>query len=101
MDQPQDHDQDKPRIRIEYCTGCKWLLRAAWTAQELLSTFEKELGEVALAPAGSGEFRVLLGDEVVWDRRRDGGFPEAAELKRLVRDRIEPDRNLGHCEVGP
>jgi len=92
---------EKPRIRIEYCTGCKWLLRAAWTAQELLSTFEKELGEVALAPAGPGEFRVLLGGEVVWDRRRDGGFPEAAELKRLVRDRIQSDRNLGHCEIAP
>ena len=88
-----------PRIRVEYCTGCKWLLRAAWTAQELLSTFEKELAEVSLAPAGPGTFRVLFGDEVLWDRKRDGGFPEASELKRLVRDRIQPDRNLGHCEI--
>ncbi len=86
-------------IRIEYCTGCKWLLRAAWTAQELLSTFEKDLGEVSLAPAGSGVFRVLLDGELLWDRKRDGGFPEAAELKRLVRDKIQPDRNLGHCEI--
>lgn len=90
---------DAPLIRIEYCTGCKWLLRAAWTAQELLSTFEKDLAEVALVPAGSGVFRVSLNGEVVWDRRRDGGFPEAAELKRLVRDRVQPDRNLGHCEI--
>jgi selenoprotein W-related protein len=89
------------RVRIEYCTGCRWLLRAAWTAQELLSTFEKELAEVALAPGGSGVFRVLLNEELVWDRKRDGGFPEAAELKRLMRDRIQPDRNLGHCEISP
>lgn len=88
-----------PRVRIEYCTGCKWLLRAAWTAQELLSTFEKDLAEVALVPASSGVFRVHLDDEVLWDRKRDGGFPEAAELKRLVRDRVQPDRNLGHCEI--
>lgn len=87
-----------PTVRIEYCTGCKWLLRAAWTAQELLSTFEKELAEVALVPAASGVFRVSLDEEVLWDRKRDGGFPEASELKRLVRDRIQPDRNLGHCE---
>ena len=39
-----------PRIEIEYCTGCRWLLRAAWTAQELLTTFEQELGEVTLVP---------------------------------------------------
>ncbi len=89
------------RVRIEYCTGCKWLLRAAWTAQELLSTFEKDLAEVALVPSGSGVFRVWLGDEMLWDRKSAGGFPEASELKRLVRDLIQPDRNLGHCEITP
>ena len=26
----------KPRVEIEYCTQCRWLLRAAWMAQELL-----------------------------------------------------------------
>jgi len=35
-----------PRVAVEYCVGCKWGLRAAWVAQELLQTFEKELGEV-------------------------------------------------------
>lgn len=88
------------RVRIEYCTGCKWLLRAAWVAQELLSTFEKELAEVSLVPGGSGVFRIDLNGETVWDRKASG-FPEAAELKRLIRDRVQPDRNLGHCEVGP
>ena len=39
-----------PRVEIEYCTGCRWLLRAAWVAQELLSTFGKDLDEVALIP---------------------------------------------------
>ncbi|MGL5495811.1 MAG: Rdx family protein, partial [Aeromonas sobria] len=29
----------KPRIEIRYCTLCRWMLRAAWLAQELLSTF--------------------------------------------------------------
>ena len=39
-----------PRVEIEYCTQCRWLLRAAWMAQELLSTFEAEIGEVAPRP---------------------------------------------------
>ena len=43
-----------PRVEIEYCTQCRWLLRAAWMAQELLTTFEQELGEVALVPAPAG-----------------------------------------------
>jgi selenoprotein W-related protein len=42
---------DKPRITITYCRQCNWLLRAAWMAQELLSTFSDDLGEVALRPA--------------------------------------------------
>ena len=37
------------RVEIEYCTQCRWLMRAAWMAQELLTTFEAEIGEVALA----------------------------------------------------
>jgi selenoprotein W-related protein len=46
----------KPRVEITYCTGCRWLLRAAWMAQELLSTFSDELGEVALRPGSGGVF---------------------------------------------
>jgi len=39
---------DKPHLRITYCTQCNWLLRAAWMAQEVLSTFSLEMGEVTL-----------------------------------------------------
>ena len=33
----------KPKVTIAYCTGCNWLLRAGWLAQELLSTFAMTL----------------------------------------------------------
>lgn len=33
---------EKPIVEIEYCTQCRWLLRAAWMAQELLVTFEED-----------------------------------------------------------
>jgi hypothetical protein len=36
--------------------------------------------------------------KTLWDRREDGGFPETKELKRRVRDVIEPDRDLGHVD---
>lgn len=35
---------------------------------------------------------------MLWDRKLDGGFPETKELKRRVRDVIEPGRNLGHVD---
>lgn len=87
-----------PRVEIEYCTKCRWLLRAAWTAQELLTTFETELGEVALRPGTGGVFRVLLDGELIWDRSEQRGFPELPTLKRLVRDRVAPGRSLGHSD---
>jgi selenoprotein W-related protein len=88
----------RPRLEIEYCTQCRWLLRAGWTAQELLTTFEHELGEAALVPGTGGVFTVRLDGEQIWDRREHGGFPELRELKQLVRDRIAPERELGHSD---
>ncbi len=87
-----------PRLLIRYCTGCRWMLRAAWMAQELLVSFEQELGEVALAPGSGGIFQIWLDDERLWDRKEDGGFPDLREIKQRVRDRIAPDKSLGHSD---
>ncbi|GMG81247.1 SelT/SelW/SelH family protein [Paralimibaculum aggregatum] len=89
-----------PVLTIEYCTGCNWLLRAAWLAQEALSTFGRDLGQVALVPGEGGVFEIRLDGETLWERRRDGGFPEAKALKQRIRDRIDPARDLGHVDAG-
>jgi len=70
----------------------------AWVAQELLTTFQDELGEVALLPGTGGVFEVRLGAEVVWSRAHEGRFPELKELKQRVRDRVAPGRVLGHSD---
>ena len=88
----------RTRIAITYCTQCQWLLRAAWMAQELLSTFTTELSEVALIPGTGGIFQITCGNELIWDRKRDGGFPGPKELKQKVRDAIDPERDLGHVD---
>ena len=89
---------NQPRIEIRYCTQCRWLLRAAWMAQELLTTFETELGEIALAPGTGGIFDVRLDGELIWSRKVEGRFPESKELKQRVRDRIAPEKPLGHSD---
>jgi selenoprotein W-related protein len=91
----------QPRVEIEYCTQCRWLLRAAWLAQELLTTFAAEVGEVALLPGSGGTFEVRVNGDTVWSRRAQGRFPEAKELKQLVRDRIAPAKHLGHSDRQP
>jgi len=67
-------------------------------AQELLSTFGADLGEVALVPGTGGVFEITLDGEAIWERKRDGGFPEARVLKQRVRDRAWPERDLGHSD---
>jgi selenoprotein W-related protein len=89
-----------PTVEIEYCPGCRWLLRAAWTAQELLTTFETELSAVTLKPSDEGgRFQVRVDGDVLWDRKRAGRFPEMKELKQLLRDHIAPERDLGHSDT--
>ena len=88
-----------PRIEVEYCTQCRWLLRGAWVAQELLTTFQQELGEVALIPGSGGIFEVRAGGVTVWSRAAEGRFPEIKELKQRVRDVVAPGRNLGHSDT--
>jgi selenoprotein W-related protein len=90
----------RPRVEIRYCTRCRFLARAAWLAQELLTSFADELGEVALVPGDGGVFQVLVGGERLWCRKSEGGFPELAELKRRVRDRVAPGKSLGHSDAG-
>lgn len=91
----------KPLVAITYCRQCNWLLRSAWMAQELLSTFSEELGGVTLVPSTGGIFQIEVDGELVWDRKRDGGFPDVKALKQLVRDRVDPDRDLGHIDRMP
>ena len=96
-----------PRIEILYCRQCRWLLRASWMAQELLTTFSEEIGELALQPGTGGVFEVrvaLPGEEagvLIWSRKAEGRFPEMKELKQRLRDRIAPDRALGHSDQAP
>jgi len=89
------------RIEITYCIQCRWLPRACWVAQELLTTFQDEAGEVALIPGKGGIFEVGVDNEIIWSRKEAGRFPEMKDRKQLVRDRIAPGRNLSHLGLGP
>lgn len=89
----------KPTIEIEYCPKCGWLLRAAWMAQELLTTFTNDLYAVQLKPSEvAGRYIIKMGEQLLWDRKREGHFPEPKEIKQRVRDIIAPDRSLGHSD---
>ena len=105
---------DGPRVRasihVHPLLGTPPLLPTfAGCSCRLLSTFcsgkeeeERLLRSVALVPSkgsGGGVFRVRVGGSQIWDRKTDGGFPEAKVLKQRVRDIIAPTKNLGHSDV--
>ena len=95
----EDITMEKPLIEIEYCTKCRWLLRASWIAQELLSTFSAEIRGVTLIPSNeAGIFEIRCGREIIWERGKKKGMPEIKDLKREVRDVVAPDKDLGHIE---
>jgi selenoprotein W-related protein len=89
----------KPVLTIEYCPKCGWLLRAAYMAQEFLTTFSGELKTVSLQPSEtSGAYRISIDDEIIFDRKVHGGFLDIKELKQLIRDKIAPGKSLGHSD---
>ncbi len=87
-----------PKLEIEYCTQCRWLNRATWVAQELLTTFVDDLKEVSIVPGKGGVFNVRVDDALIWSRAEAHRFPELSELKQLVRDQVAPGRSLGHSD---
>ena len=94
-------DPRRPVITLTYCTQCNWLLRSAWMAQELLSTFGQDLASVTLIPGTGGIFQITLDGALIWDRKAQGGFPDVKQLKQMVRDHVWPERDLGHADRKP
>jgi selT/selW/selH-like putative selenoprotein len=95
-----------PRIVITFCTQCKWMLRAAWLQQELLSTFGTSIGEIALVPSTGGVFTIQIlhktettqdkiNTAMIWDRKVDGGKKMSAGIMTETRT----DSSTHHCRL--
>lgn len=58
----------------------------------------QDIGEIALIPRTGGVFQITYDGELIWDRKEEGGFPDSKVLKQRVRDRLDPQRSLGHVD---
>lgn len=89
----------KPLMAIEYCLKCGWLLRAAYMAEEILTTFSEDVKAVSLQLSKvSGRFIVFLKNYILFDHKKMGRFPEIKELKQLIRDHVNPNKSMGHSD---
>ena len=89
----------KPSVTIEYCPKCGWLLRAAYMAQEVLTTFTDDVKQVTLQPSEvGGSYKIFIDDKKIFDREEWKSFPEIKEIKQMVRDVVNPGKSLGHAD---
>jgi selenoprotein W-related protein len=89
----------KPVVTIEYCPKCGWMLRAAYMAQEILSSFTDDIQGVLLKPSEvNGRYIIYVQEKTIFNRKDAGRFPEIKELKQLVRDEVNPRKDLGHSD---
>tara|TARA_B100001750_G_C15522560_1_gene613471 strand:- start:14764 stop:14994 length:231 start_codon:yes stop_codon:yes gene_type:complete len=72
------------------------MIRASWVTQEILNSFENDIQEISLIPSSGGIFEIRINEEVVWSLRSNKKFPQPKEIKQIVRDRVDPERSLGH-----
>lgn len=86
-------------VEIEYCTQCRFILRASWMAQEILMTFGENITNLNLKPSSGGVFTISLDGEILFSRKQEGRFPESKEIKQMIRDRILPEMDLGHSDL--
>ena len=90
----------QPTIIIEYCPKCHWLLRAAYMAQEFLTTFEGDVKAVTLIPSEvNGRYSIHINEQKIFDRKEYGGFAEIKEIKQIIRDVVAPGKSLGHTDT--
>jgi selenoprotein W-related protein len=67
--------------------------------QEILTTFQDEILSVTLTPMSGGIFEIFLNKEKIYSRSDFGGFLDIKDIKKLIRDKISPERNLGHTDI--
>ena len=87
------------QIEIQFCTQCAWLPRASWMSQEILTTFQDEILSVTLTPKSGGIFEIFLDKEKIYSRSDFGRFLDIKDIKKLIRDKINPGKNLGHTDL--
>ena len=86
------------KVEIIYCKKCRRLMCSTWIAQEILTTFDDEVPKVSLIPGAGGIFEIKVNDGLIWSLEDEGRFPDIKELKKFLRDKIAPEKSLGHTD---
>ena len=73
-------------------------MRAAWMAQEIINTYNSDIQSVNLVPGEDGTFEIFCDEQAIFLRHEEGKFIEIKDIKKRIRDFIDPERSLGHID---
>ena len=77
-------ESDLAKISIEYCGECGDAGVALRAAEELLSTYEDRIAELALLPGWNGVFEVTVNGKLIFSKTKLGRHAYEGELVRLL-----------------
>tara|TARA_B100000949_G_scaffold115904_1_gene102391 strand:- start:850 stop:1011 length:162 start_codon:yes stop_codon:yes gene_type:complete len=53
-----------------------------------MAEFGQQFEDITLIPADAGRFEVSIDDDLVFDKKAEGRFPENEEIKSKVREKL-------------
>jgi selenoprotein W-related protein len=88
----------KPRIAIRYAPSVAGCSVRPGSRRNCFRPLEPSSARWRSRPGTGGVFEITYDGEAIWERKANGGFRDAKALKRRVRDRLDPARDLGHID---
>jgi selenoprotein W-related protein len=76
------------KVKITYCAECGYEPQALDLTKALMYEFGASLAAIEIIPWESGTFDVSVDGDLIHSMKRNGGFPEQAEIKAAVRARL-------------
>lgn len=57
-------------------------------AEELLTTYPDTIAALTLIPSAGGRYEVTVNSDLIFSKAASGRFPEPAEIKDLLKQRL-------------
>lgn len=78
----------KPILSIEFCTSWEYEKKAITALEVLVGLFKNDFSEFRIIPSSGGVFEIILGDKLLFSKKKLGRFPELDEITKLIKKEI-------------
>lgn len=78
----------KPILSIEFCTSWGYEKKAVAVLGVLVGPFKNDFLEFKMIPSSGGVFEVILGNKLLFSKKKLGRFPELDEIMKLLKKEV-------------